>query len=127
MLSRKLGGVYKIEGDSGCTDRKEDFERDKDGKVVIVAPISESDKTLDQKKQRLKSSIDAKRRTMLEAKLKTQQSRELSALARRPNSSIKRKDAAKEKKRKDEERIRLSMGMSQRLANNYGNTPSLVR
>ena len=71
MISRKLGGSFKIEGAPTRSDeRKVDFVRDKDGKVVTVSPISKADETLDQKKNRLKASIDSKRRSMLESKMK---------------------------------------------------------
>ena len=42
---------------------------------------------------------------------------------KRPNSANQRRQAAIEKKRKEEERVKLSMAMSIRIANNYGNDP----
>ena len=119
MLSSKLSGSYKIMGERRSSDKQEDFLRDKNGKIIHVAPICSADTTLDEKKARLQSSIDAKRRAMLETKLRNREDKEIS----RPSSSCKRKTAAKEKKRKEEERVRLSMAMSMRIANNYGNDP----
>ena len=92
MLSSKLSGSYKIMGQRRSSDKHEDFLRDKNGKIVHVAPISSTDMTLDEKKARLQSSIDAKRRAMLETKLRNREDKEIS----RPSSSNQRKIAARE-------------------------------
>lgn len=66
-LTTAICGIRKIQGSMNRNQHL--LQRDK--KIVFVHPVDPSDTTLDAKKKRLKESIDAKRRSNMEHKLKS--------------------------------------------------------
>ena len=117
-LTMKIGGTNKIPG----TFNRNAHLALRQSKPEIVAPIDPSDKTLEQKKERLKASIEAKRKLHLQTKLKKRKIQDQQDSLRM--SQISSRIEARENKRKNEEKSRLSLVLTQREAENYGNNPS---
>lgn len=94
----------------------------RDKPIKIISPVDATDTTLEQKKNRLEASIEAKRKINLEAKLRQRQSKTIEVSD--PTDLGKKARMLREEKKREQEQTLMRTASSQRLLNNLGHVPS---